>query len=225
MKHQILIIVIFFLTLVSCDKEKKDNIMLKTFINETTLNLDLIGKVKTVELVAIDFLVVGSTGEVYKGDFKGTIDSISLKFTESQHINFYNKTTHSIETFKMSTDHSKKNTYDITRENVLIASDEGVSSEDDYYKYLIQDWDYNMNLDDHNQLDLGTELRSNQYNSHGDKTKEIWNTQRDKEPKETNFYYKYDNKGNWIERIKVRTLNNNEKFELARGYRVITYYQ
>lgn len=200
MKKQLLLILIL-IHLVACSQTKSETDNPKQFLSEDALEFDLVGKIKNIEWIVIDSTIAGNNGEYYKGYFKGTIDSIKLEYDKDIKLIRSDLVSRSIKTYDKNADGKIV----FKNENVLLDKFSDITADDFHqpsYKSLIKE----------NKLVDTLGLHQLFYNKYGDiKEAQVLDKEFFKSKKMTErieYNYKYDNVGNWIERVIISGAEN-----------------
>ncbi len=209
------IILPILLALTSCAQIKSDTDIPKQFLSDDALEFDLIGKVKSVEWIVVDSTVMGNNGNFYKGYFKGTIDTLMLEYDRN---------------FKLTrTDLVSRSmrTYSKNAEGKVVYKNESVLLDryDDVDNDALAQSNYRNLIKDHKLVD-SLWLHRMYYNEHADvKEAHVLDRARAKKYRETEkieYYYNYDDRGNWIER-RIVTGAPKERYVSQTDYRKIEY--
>ncbi len=210
-----LLIILAFSTLSACSQTKSETNKPKHFLSDDALEFDLIGKIKKVDWLVIDSTMGGNDGEIYKGYYKGTIDSVKLLYDKNLHLIQSDWASRSIQTY----DKDINGKIVFKNEKVLLFKFSNIKYRDfnaPTYRMLIKD----------NKLVDSLGMHRLYYNKHGDikegqvLDKEFFHGKKMTEKIE--YKYKYDEKGNWIERT-IISGPENERFVSQIATRKIEY--
>lgn len=205
-------ILTFFLLVffIACNGQEKIPVP-KKFKTDTLALLDLSGEVKKVSWVSWNYMAIGNASKIYKGYYKGTIDSCDLKFGKKGEIikaKYFNK---SIQTYTV-----KNNKYNIKTESVLLDSTSAVSIKQFSY-YL----NYKKLIVDDNALKVIDEIYRFKYNDFGDLIEKKCFAEKVYQSLSCHITYEYvyDKNNNWIEKSvfdmeEVKTLTLKTKREI-----------
>ena len=215
---------ILFLLALSCQLASCQSPKPKKFNSKNLQYYDLIGKVKSVELIYIDERFLQKIGySLYKGYVDGIKDTVQINFDDKGNIIKCKTLRYSI---KNSDDFGKN------FKNIPILID-SISS---YYGFLDNLFDYSIYVEDSaGLLKDRSEYQKYEYNEHGD-CKRIQNqkggyVRKVDEDFEYDYYhyeYEYDKYNNWIKRIKIyskeKTYNEETKVIENTTVRKIIYF-
>lgn len=191
-----LIIILSFLCLSACSQTKSETDKPKHFLSDDALEFDLIDKIKKVDWIVIDSTIAGNDGENYKGYYKGTIDSVKLLYDKKFKLIQSDLVSRSIQTY--AEDGNGKIVF--KNEKLLLDTFSNIKYED------INNFTYRM-LIKNNKLVDSLWIHRIYYNKNGDiKEAQVLDKEfyhRKKMTEKIEFKYKYDEKGNWIERTTI----------------------
>lgn len=210
-----LIIILTLLSLSACSQTKSETDKPKQFLSDDALEFDLVGKIKNIEWIVTDSTVAGNNGEYYKGYYKGTIDSIRLVYDKDLKLVQSALVSRSIKTY----DKNVNGKIVFKNENLLLDKYSDITAED------ISQLSYRKLIKNNKLVDsLG--FHKLFYNKHGDiKEAQVLDKEffkRKKMTEKIEYKYKYDEIGNWIERI-IITGPENERSVSAPEIRKIEY--
>lgn len=148
-------IMLLFFTI--CQGQEQSSIP-KQFKNDTFALLDLSGQVKSVSWKSWNYAAIGNASDLYKGYYKGIIDSCSLKFDAKGEIEKSKYIKKSIQTYK-----TVKDKFVFKNEQVLLDSTSTIDLKEFSY-YL----NYKKLIQDDNLLKLKDEIYNFKYNAFAD---------------------------------------------------------
>ncbi|MGC5743475.1 hypothetical protein [Chryseobacterium sp. NFX27] len=191
----------------------------KKFQNKQYENYDLIGKVKTTQWEIFNYDTSGNTSKYY---YKGYTDQIDLNFSKEGEPSLVKLVSKSIKAYQQPRDSKIENIVYEKKPVILLTS---ASIEDISIDYLT----YSSKVDPvTKKLIAENEYIKYYYNKYGDLQDYIVTDGKDEEPRYFKFVYKYDEKGNWVERTLSEEFYDSEtpddKEIIQKIVRTITYY-
>ena len=209
------LIILFLLAFTGCAKIKSDTNIPKQFLSDDALEFDLIGKIKNVEWIIVDSTSMGNDAELYKGYYKGTVDTLKLEYDRNFKLIRADLMSRSMRTY----DKNAGGKIVFKNENVLLYRYTEVKNQD------LSQSNYRMLIKDH-KLVNSLWLHRLYYNEHGDvKEAHVLDQAMAKKHQETEkieYFYSYDERGNWIER-RIISGPRKERFNSQTDYRNIQY--
>lgn len=191
----------------------------RKFQNDCYEDYNLSGKVKTTQWAVFNYKVIGNTDKYY---YKGYTDYIDLNFNaegKPWQVKLLRK---SIEAYQQPHNSKIEN---IVYEKIPVVLTESTSIDDISIDYLI----YSKYVDSAGRLIDKDNFFKYFYNKQGDLQDYLFiPLEKNEEQRHFQFTYKYDAKGNWIERILYEEsddVNNPEKKDMVQKIiRSIIYY-
>lgn len=223
LRFSTLLLLLFF---ISCSGQKKKKAEFrsetntpKKFQNKKYENYDLIGNVKTTRWEIFNYDTSGNTNTYY---YKGYTDQIDLNFNKEGEPFLVKLVSKSIKAYQQPRDNKIENIV-YEKEPVILSTSSSI--EDISIDYLA----YSSQVDSGtNKLIAENKYIKYYYNKYGDLQDYIITAGKDEAPRYFKFAYKYDEKGNWVERILSEEFYDSEtpddKEIIQKIVRTITYY-
>ncbi|MEO5909437.1 MAG: hypothetical protein ABIP95_01050 [Pelobium sp.] len=214
MKKYLLIIAVS-LSLSSCSQTKSETNTPKHFLSDDALEFDLVGKIKKIDWVKIDSTMGGNDGGIYKGYYKGKVDSVKLLYDNKFRLVQSDWVSRSLQTY-----HEDINGKTVFKnEKVLLDTFSNIKYKD------INSLTYRMLIKDNKLVD-SLWIHRIYYNKNGDiKEAQVLDKaffHKKKMTEKIEYKYKYDENGNWIERTIISGAEN-ERFLSQKEVRKIEY--
>jgi hypothetical protein len=223
LRFSTLLLLLFFIACSGQEKKKtefrSETSTPKKFQNKKYENYDLIGNVKTTQWEIFNYDTSGNTNTYY---YKGYTDQIDLNFNKEGEPFWVKLVSKSIKAYQQPRDNKIENIVYEKEPVILLTSS---SIEDISIDYLA----YSSKVDPGtNKLIAENKYIKYYYNKYGDLQDYIITAGKDEAPRYFKFAYKYDEKGNWVERILSEEFYDSEtpddKEIIQKIVRTITYY-